>query len=514
MPRIFRYVVRYDAGTAPRPFDGMCSLAICKPAIRRTAEIGDWVIGFRSRQPGVVVYAMQVTERVTFSEYWEDPRFEARKPGRTNRPDNIYRPARSNALEQVPNHVHGPSATAKDTSGRFVLISNRFWYFGRNSVPIPTELIHLVHSTQGHAVDKHRRASDLQHLEAWLGTWPVGIHGEPIGSNNSPQVSAPASPAPPSPVRKRLEVRAPRSAEGPSVSRRPRPESSGPAKLVLSRKGFDSSYGGMPSPILPDGRLVPLPIPARHDQFRMAHVGAGEELGSLLHDLSKGRHSLSTQIHLDPDLDRPSGSRLPGWRPSLGQTGIAQSHLAAKGVGAGDIFLFFGWFREVERREGRWRFAPSAPDLHVLFGWLEVGELLPVVTRRQQCLDAHPWIADHPHVSNPSHYTDSRNTLYIAPRESSFREGMGGGLLRYVRPELTLTATGRSRSVWRLPRWFHPGNRTPLSYHDREDRWVVDGDGCLLQTVAKGQEFVLDLCEYPESQAWIRSVIAPEDLSV
>lgn len=33
MPRIFRYVVRYDSGVAPRPFDGYCSLAICKPKI-------------------------------------------------------------------------------------------------------------------------------------------------------------------------------------------------------------------------------------------------------------------------------------------------------------------------------------------------------------------------------------------------------------------------------------------------------------------------------------------------
>jgi hypothetical protein len=32
-------------------------------------------------------------------------------------------------------------------------------------------------------------------------------------------------------------------------------------KLILSRKGFDSSTGGIPSPIFPDGRMVSLPIP-------------------------------------------------------------------------------------------------------------------------------------------------------------------------------------------------------------------------------------------------------------
>src|SRR5688572_13054765 len=124
MPRIFRYVVRYDAGTAPRPFDGVCSLAICKPAIRRSADVGDWIVGFRSRRPGEVVYAMQVTERVTFAEYWEDPRFEARKLGRRHPPDNIYRPVGPNALAWVPNHVHEPESLSKDTGGRYVLLSD------------------------------------------------------------------------------------------------------------------------------------------------------------------------------------------------------------------------------------------------------------------------------------------------------------------------------------------------------------------------------------------------------
>lgn len=41
-PRIFRYVVAYDYGTAPRPHGAVCSLAICKPRIRAAARLGDW----------------------------------------------------------------------------------------------------------------------------------------------------------------------------------------------------------------------------------------------------------------------------------------------------------------------------------------------------------------------------------------------------------------------------------------------------------------------------------------
>ena len=38
-------------------------------------------------------------------------------------------------------------------------------------------------------------------------------------------------------------------------------------KIILSRKGFDSSNGGISSPILPDGTLLSLPIPGKFDNL-------------------------------------------------------------------------------------------------------------------------------------------------------------------------------------------------------------------------------------------------------
>lgn len=49
MPRLFTYTIPIDDGAAPNPFRGMCSLAICKPGIRRVAKTGDWVAGLGSR---------------------------------------------------------------------------------------------------------------------------------------------------------------------------------------------------------------------------------------------------------------------------------------------------------------------------------------------------------------------------------------------------------------------------------------------------------------------------------
>ena len=78
MAQLFSYTIRIDDGAAPNPFHGMCSLAICKPAIRRVAKQGDWVIGLGSKNApsgdlrGRLVYAMLVDEVVPIAQYDRD----------------------------------------------------------------------------------------------------------------------------------------------------------------------------------------------------------------------------------------------------------------------------------------------------------------------------------------------------------------------------------------------------------------------------------------------------------
>lgn len=72
-----------------------------------------------------------------------------------------------------------------------------------------------------------------------------------------------------------------------------------------------------------------------HDRFTFADLNLPDvDVAGLLGDLSRGVHTVETGIHLDPDLDRGSDGRLPGWRPALGQTGNSQSHLRNMGIGA------------------------------------------------------------------------------------------------------------------------------------------------------------------------------------
>src|SRR5262249_40535555 len=94
-------------------------------------------------------------------------------------------------------------------------------------------------------------------------------------------------------------------------------------KIILSRKGFDSSAGGCPSPIFEDGTMMSLPIPARDSPIEYADVA----LAQLVTDLTRGAITGADRAHLDPDLARSTLPRARGWRPLFGQLGAAQRAL-------------------------------------------------------------------------------------------------------------------------------------------------------------------------------------------
>jgi hypothetical protein len=276
-------------------------------------------------------------------------------------------------------------------------------------------------------------------------------------------------------------------------------------RIIFSRKGFDSSAGRTPSAILPDGKLVSFPIPdtdreqtRRYEDLRPQGVLVGQLLG----DLMGSRYGELGPVHLDPDLDVSAVPRPEGWRPMFGQASAAESHLRKLGVTTGDLFLFFGWFRQVEHIHGAYQYVKTAPDLHCLFGWLQVGERYPVAD-----LAGLPiWAREHPHVKR-SAYDPQHDSIYVATERLELPGypplGPGGGVFPKFCPALLLTAAGHLRSRWRVPSWLLPRGRTPLSYHGKTDRWLADGETLHLRSVGRGQEFVLPIQEYPEAKGWI-----------
>lgn len=276
-------------------------------------------------------------------------------------------------------------------------------------------------------------------------------------------------------------------------------------KLILSRKAFDSGAGKVANPILDDGSMIPMPIPDKQSPIRYQDVTiAGQNLGKVAAELTNGRTRADHFAHLDPDLIESAYPREPGWRPIFGQVDAAQSVLAREGVGPGDLFLFFGWFRRAALSGGRLRYVPGAPDLHVIWGWMQIDDVIPVGSVE------HPaWMKYHPHIASPR---GRGNTVYIARDKLTLngidRDIPGAGLFDHYDDRLRLTKQESKRSLWSLPSWFAPdGGRPSLGYHSDPERWHLDGDRVYLQSAARGQEFVLDTTSYPEAVDWVASLL-------
>lgn len=152
----FLYVVDRDFGFAPNPFHGICSLATCKPRIRQSALNGDWVFGLGGKKlkaTGRCVFAMKVTEKITFNEYWESQFFRDKKPVRNGSKrmvvgDNIYykNPETNIWSQAYSHHSHSDGSLNeynrdRDTKSSNVLLSKHFYYFGSAAPLIPQDIL-------------------------------------------------------------------------------------------------------------------------------------------------------------------------------------------------------------------------------------------------------------------------------------------------------------------------------------------------------------------------------------
>ena len=125
-------------------------------------------------------------------------------------------------------------------------------------------------------------------------------------------------------------------------------------KVILSRKGFDSSNGGIVSPIFEDGTMVSFPIPSDDkDCFCDLHH-EGISYSDILSDLGyKGKEN----CHVDPDLDQSRRiTPIDKWMPAFGQIDASASYLKNIGIEEGDLFLFFGNFHHVVKPDGHFRY--------------------------------------------------------------------------------------------------------------------------------------------------------------
>ena len=271
-------------------------------------------------------------------------------------------------------------------------------------------------------------------------------------------------------------------------------------KIVLSRKGFDSKYGGYPSIILPNNNMITFPIPNDSDFYEYSDIRSveGDSLFDIMKCLKddinvdkKVKLTPDTHCHLDPDLYDEAVDREEGWTGIFGQIGAAEIVLEKNNVKEGDIFIFFGWFKDAIKENGNYKFS-KARDKHVMFGYLQIDKIL------HPKYDKVPkQFKNHPHVKDVYRVEQDSNTIYIAKDVCTFDKNIKGyGLFKYDK-ELDLTKENMTRTCWNLPAFFK-GLR--ITYHN-ENSWK---DG-YFKSACIGQEFVIE--ENKEVEKWAIDLI-------
>ena len=193
----YSYKIEHDYGLAPNPFGQYCTLVVCKPTIRnnKNLNIGDWIIGTGSVKLGNafhLIFTMQVEEKITLQEYWEDPRFDHKKPVVNGSlvqmyGDNFYHQdpdtakwIQENSAHSLDGGLPNEQHLKTDTGGEYALISQNFYYLGNESVLIPDEYRDVC--SRGRSMKGPGIPIDVgDAFVLWVqDNFHKGIHGDPI----------------------------------------------------------------------------------------------------------------------------------------------------------------------------------------------------------------------------------------------------------------------------------------------------------------------------------------------
>ena len=260
-------------------------------------------------------------------------------------------------------------------------------------------------------------------------------------------------------------------------------------RIILSRKGFDSSSGRTASPIFPDDTIFSIPIPSKipspHKYADLKINGISGE--TALREASVSSVSRTDYCHFDPDLRTGIGL--------FGQANSSQSELRNREVEKDDLFLFFGWFRRFSSKEG---------DTHHLFGWLQIEDILTSDTDIKNYLKERGLV--HPHgFGKKSNYPN--NALYIGRERIELpaikKKLPGYGIFKKTNADLILTEKGKTRSHWRFPKKYFSKSKDLFL---NRLKWENESE-CTLECKGQGQEYILNAEDNPRIITWALSLI-------
>lgn len=315
-------------------------------------------------------------------------------------------------------------------------------------------------------------------------------------------------------------------------------------KVVLSRKGFDSSAGGGYSPFDPKtGEYIVLPIPdgkigayigngTRYEQIKIKPNYLDRINASTLEELvnsdalrfvntkAKVKEAITNNYaHFDPWLgDCPwledKSNHQIG---AFGQVDRPQAQLHTQGVGEGSLFLFFSRFEPIKTtsQDSEKIVVPDnisrehlGGGLYFIYGWLKVKE---VIQQYKPIKDDYPeLLSRHPHATKEyfdyyANKENGKNTIYIAD-EFLFNDGSnirGCGYFPTLNEDLLLTAPAQeSEKSWIPSRWSLKGFFKENCSSVLKCKGQIRDGSWLVETGWQWQEAVFDFDESEEFCQW------------
>ncbi len=172
MPSYFSYIICHDDGAAPNAENGLLTLAICKPQIRRIAQKGDYIIAYngsellKNTKEKRIIYIAKVDQSIPMSDY------ASLYP---ERGDSIY----TACGRQKPNPFHTESNADTDLSGKNVILCREFIYFGNKHIAVPVSINSTIPG-RGHQKQKNQPYGPIieRKFTEWKKTYGMGKIGD------------------------------------------------------------------------------------------------------------------------------------------------------------------------------------------------------------------------------------------------------------------------------------------------------------------------------------------------
>jgi hypothetical protein len=193
--RYFVYKCIADDGKAPCVDRNLLTLTICKPKIRESATVDDWIFAFGSNSESPanrLIYIAKISKRLTGAEYFDLSKYEGRQ-------DCIYERTADGVIRRRSDATVHESAEAQRRDigshptyeNAIALVCADFRYFGASGSDAwiknsPRLKVLVENLGQGHRVNHSQEIRDeLRKLKDFIWQrFPKKVNGTPLHADN------------------------------------------------------------------------------------------------------------------------------------------------------------------------------------------------------------------------------------------------------------------------------------------------------------------------------------------